>query len=131
MARTPLLNISELITDPDFCQDFAIIRKAGNWDNGRFITTETTINSYGIIDPQATEEMQFNPDGVLLHGLIKVYTHMNLYTTRKATQTVEGYISDRIVWQDSNYIVLNEDNYSDYGYRAYTCQLEEASGVSS
>lgn len=132
MSRTPLLNIGELITDPDFCQDLQVIRRTGVWSNGRFITKDETIDTYGIIDPQVTEEMQFNPDGVLIRGLIKVYTHMNLYTTRKAaTQTSDGYISDIVKWQESNYIVLSEDNYLDYGYRAYTCQLEEASGVAS
>lgn len=137
MARTPLLNVGELITDPDFCQDFTVIRKAGSWNEGRFETTETTIDSYGIIDPQTTTEVQFNPDGALIHGIIKVYTHMPLYTTRKFTpiigdtSTVQGYISDRINWSGHYYIVLEEDNYKDYGYRGYTCQLEEASGATS
>jgi len=133
MSRTPLLNIAELITDPDFCQDFTIIRRTGVWQNARFITTDEEIPCYGIIDPKATEEMQFNPDGVLIRGLIKVYTHMNLYTTHKSSSeaSLDGYISDMVVWQGKNYIVLDEDNYSDYGYRAFTCQLEEASGGSS
>lgn len=133
MSRTPLLNIAELIIDPDFCQDFKVTRRTGSWSNGRFVTEDSELDCYGIIDPHTTEEMQFNPDGVLIRGLIKVYTHMNLYTTHKSPSEVdtEGYISDLVVWQGKNYIVLNEDNYSDYGYHGYTCQLEEATGGSS
>lgn len=129
---TPFLNIGELITDPDFCQNFVIIRRRGTWNLGRFITTEEKICTYGIIDPQSTNEMQFNPDGVLIRGLIKVYTHMELYTTHK-TNTVDGseenYNSDILVWDNHQYLILDEDNYKDYGYRAYTCQIRDASGA--
>lgn len=130
MSRTPLLNISELIVDPDFCQDFKVLRREGTWNLGRFTTTETEIDTYGIIDPQPTKEMQFNPDGVLLKGIIKVYTHLELYTTQKINnEDGKSYNSDLVVWHGNHYIVIDEDNYADYGYRAYTCQLKDAAGV--
>lgn len=131
MSKEPLLNIGELIEDPDFCQDFQIIRRIGNWNLGRFITTEEVIDTYGIIDPGSTNQMQFNPDGVLIKGIIKVYTHMELYTTHKkiVDGQEENYNSDILLWDDHRYLILDEDNYKDYGYRSYTCQIEDASGV--
>ena len=131
MSREPLLNVGELIEDPDFCQDFKVIRRSGSWNLGRFVTTEQVIDTYGIIDPQATNQMQFNPDGVLIKGIIKVYTHMELYTTHKkiVDGQEENYNSDIILWDNHRYLVLDEDNYKDYGYRSYTCQIEDASGV--
>ena len=125
----PLLNIEELITDPDFCQSFKVLRREGTWNKGRFNTTETEIDTYGVIDPQPTKEMQFDPNGVLLKGIIKVYTHLELYTTQKNNSDGKSYNSDIVIWQGNHYIVLEEDNYSDYGYRAYTCQLKDAAGV--
>ena len=53
----PLLNVGELITDPDFCQNFQIKRREGTWNKGRFETTEEVIDTYGIIDPQTTKEL--------------------------------------------------------------------------
>lgn len=131
MSKEPLLNIGELIEDPDFCQDFQIIRRIGNWNLGRFITTEEVIDTYGIIDPGSTNQMQFNPDGVLIKGIIKVYTHMELYTTHKkiVDGQEENYNSDILLWDNHRYLILDEDNYKDYGYRSYTCQIEDASGV--
>lgn len=129
MTRQPLLNIAELIDDPDFCQDFKVIRRLGSWDLGRFVTTEETLDTFGIIDPEPFKEMQFDPNGVLLTGIIKVYTYTPLYTTQKNKTNSQEYNSDLIVWQDNHYLVLDETNYSDYGYRAYTCQLKEADGI--
>ena len=128
MSRSPLLNVGELIEDPDFCQDFKVIRRKGSWVLGRFSTTEQVINTYGIIDPQETNQMQFNPDGVLIKGIIKVYTHMELYTTHKKSEE-NNYNSDIIIWDNHRYLVLDEGNYKDYGYRGYTCQIEDASGA--
>lgn len=131
MSKEPLLNIGELIEDPDFCQDFKIIRRIGSWNLGRFVTTEQVIDTYGIIDPGSTNQMQFNPDGVLIKGIIKVYTHMELYTTHKkiVDGQEENYNSDILLWDNHRYLILDEDNYKDYGYRSYTCQIEDASGV--
>lgn len=140
MTITPLLNVGELIEDPDFCQSFKVLRRKGTWNLGRFTTTETEINTYGIIDPQATNQMQFNPDGVLIKGLIKVYTHTELYTTHKrvvesnnnsgaTVYTEENYNSDILIWDNHRYLILDEENYKDYGYRGYTCQIEDASGA--
>lgn len=126
---SPLLNISELIGDPDFCQSFKVLRREGTWDKGRFNTMEVEIDTYGVIDPQPTKEMQFDPNGVLLKGIIKVYTHLELYITQKNNSDGKSYNSDIVIWQNNHYIVLDEDNYSDYEYRAYTCQLKDAAGV--
>lgn len=127
--RRPLLNIAELIEDPDFCQTFKVIRREGLWELGRFKTTDHKFCCYGVIDPQPTKEMQFNPDGVLIRGTIKLYTHKELYITQRANNLDKNYNSDIIVWQGNQYIIVDEDNYSDFGYHAYTCQLKDAANV--
>lgn len=128
MTGSPLLDVGELIDDPDFCQDFKVIRRIGTWNQGRMTTVDQEFSCYGIIDPQETNQMQFNPDGVLIKGLIKVYTYKELYTTHTQTNE-ENYISDIVLWDNHEYLVLDEANYKDYGYRAYTCQIKDASGA--
>lgn len=129
----PLLNVGELIDDPDFCQDFTITRRSGEWVNGRFIPVEETIQSYGIIDPQDTSELDFtNPDGSLIRGRIKVYTHTKMYVTHLANNPQESnYISDEVTWKGSQYSVILDNDYSDYGYYSYVCQLKDATGGSN
>ena len=125
----PLLNIGELISDPDFCQSFTVTRRSGEWSNARFIPVETEFLSYGIIDPQDTSELDVNPDGSMVRGRINIYTHTQLFVTILDVPTSSNnYISDEITWQGNKYTVMLDNNYSDYGYYMYTCQLKDASG---
>lgn len=125
----PLLNIGELIDDPDFNQDFQITRRSGNWENGRFIPVDEVIDTYGIIDPQDTSELDLAPDGSMIRGRIKVYTHLKMYVTILDAPS-GSYISDEVIWQGNKYNVIMDSNYSDYGYYEYVCQLKDASGGS-
>lgn len=122
------LNVGELIDDPDFNQDFTITRRSGSWDNARFEVTETTINTYGIIDPHSTSELELDANGSLIQGRLTVYTHTPMYVTILNPSGQSGYISDEITWQGNQYTVISDENYSDYGYYAYTCQLKDAAG---
>ena len=125
----PRLNVGELIEDPDFNQDYTITRRSGEWTMGRYTTTESTITTYGIIDPKSTSELDVNnPDGSLVHGIITVYTHTPMYITVLNPTSESGYISDEVTWQGTKYIVIDGENYSDYGYYGYTCQLKDAAG---
>lgn len=123
-----LINVGELIDDPDFAQSFTITRRSGTWENGRFIPVETTIEASGIISPQDTSELDLAPDGSMIRGRIKVWTHTQLYITIQDTPTGESYISDEVNWQGNQYLVILDNNYSDYGYYSYICQLKDASG---
>lgn len=126
----PRLNVKELISDPDFCQNFSVTRRSGSWNNyGKFIPTNTTFETFGIIDPQDTSETDLsNPDGTLIQGRIKVYTYSKLYLTVLSTSGTEQYISDEVTWQGNQYIVILDNNYSDYGYYSYVCQLKDSAG---
>lgn len=123
-----LINVGELIDDPDFAQAFTITRRSGNWENGRFIPVETTIQASGIISPKDTSELDLAPDGSMIRGRIKVWTHTQLYITIQDTPAGESYISDEVNWQGNQYLVILDNNYSDYGYYSYICQLKDASG---
>lgn len=126
----PLINIQELITDPDFCQTFTVTRRSGTWENGRFIPVEQEFSSYGVIEPQDTSELDItNPDGSLIQGRIKVYAHDQLYVTiLNDNPDNSGYISDEITWQNNKYAIILDNNYSDYGYHEYVAQLKDAAG---
>lgn len=126
----PRLNVKELISDPDFCQSFSVTRRSGSWNNyGKFIPINNTFETFGIIDPQDTSETDLsNPDGTLIQGRIKIYTYSRLYLTVLSTTGNEQYISDEVTWQGNQYIVILDNNYSDYGYYSYVCQLKDSAG---
>lgn len=126
----PNLSVGELVGDPDFCQNFIVTRRTGTWNEyGKFIITESTFNSSGIIDPQDTSELDItNPDGSLIQGRIKVYTYSKLFVTVLTSPGNTHFISDEITWQGNQYTIIMDNNYSDYGYYSYVAQLKDAAG---
>lgn len=127
----PNLNVGELIYDPDFSQDFKVIRRSGNWVNGIFTFEETTMNLQGIIDPETTEDLDISdPTGSRVSGGIRVYTDARLYPTLKTLNGTNN-ISDEVLWDNNLYTVGQDYRYHDYGYYKYTCQLKDEAGDSN
>lgn len=112
-----MLNVSELINDPDFCQTFTVTRNTGDFTDGYFVTTPSAITMTGVIQPLNTEETNQLPEGDRLSGAIKVYTLERVYLTH-ITQPADntGYIADEITWKGEKYKVIQSQNYLDYGY---------------
>ena len=71
----PLVNVSEVISDPDFNQGFTVYRKAGTWTNGRFVITETHFDANGIIISQSNEELDITAQGALISSQISIWTY--------------------------------------------------------
>lgn len=111
----PNLQITELITDPDFCQSFTITRLTGSVVKGDFITTPETFETTGIIRPANTNDIQMVPEGDRVTGMVTVYTSNQLYVTRRNGSNAPG-LSDEITWQGEQYKIIQTANYSDYGY---------------
>lgn len=113
-----MIDVCELIDDPDFCQDFTVIRSTGSWVNGDFVvTTPSTLTMTGVIEPMNTRDMQQLPEGDRITGALNVYTTEPLYTTRLNQSTGNsGGLSDEVVWGGENYKIIQVQNFSDYGY---------------
>jgi len=113
-----MINVSELITDPDFAQSFSVIRSAGNWADGDFVATTETLSMTGSIQPMNSKEMEQWPEGDRLKGLCKVYTLEQLHTTSvdSTTYGADGMLSDELSWQGQRWKILQSNDYSDFGY---------------
>lgn len=112
-----MINISELIQDPDFQQNFNVQRTIGDWVTGRFITTPTLIPFSGVIEPLNTRDMQQVPEGDTITGAINVYTNAPIYTTKLLLESgADGMLADEMIWQGERYKILTVQNYSDWGY---------------
>lgn len=112
-----MIDVSELLTDPDFCQPGAITitRLEGRNVDGYFQTTPSSFETIGIIRPASTEDIKMLPEGDRVEGMIIIYTSVQLFGTRKA-QPNAGGLSDEVTWQGENYKVVQAANYSQFGY---------------
>jgi hypothetical protein len=106
-----MIDVSELIQDPDFADTYTVIRRTGQWVKGRFVTGEPqTLNHYGAVQPASVREIQQLEIGDHEHGVMKFFTRQpnDIYITREINE-VGGeaiQISDEIEFRGSLYKVL-------------------------
>jgi len=115
-----MINVSEVITDPDFAQSFLVHRRTGKWVNGRWQENMTDITLLGVItvaDPKTLEQL---PEGDRVIGLMCFYATVPIFTTN------EQGTSDQIEWRGERYRVKQVFPYGDYGY--YKAVAERMAG---
>lgn len=112
-----MIDISELINDPDFSQDFLITRSVGSWVDDQFITAPQSIKISGIIQPINTTSEKVTPNGSQIEGAIRIWTDRQMYTTKLQQGLADfNQISDEITWQDQQWKVTNTWEWQDNGY---------------
>ncbi|MBG9773565.1 hypothetical protein [Brevibacillus laterosporus] len=105
-----MINVSEVITDPDFAQSFVVHRKSNTWAGGRSVPSEIPINMTGIVTVADAKTLEQLPEGDRVTGLMCFYSIQELFTTR------EQGTSDQIEWRKELYRVKQVFPYGDYGY---------------
>lgn len=118
-----MINVSELINDPDFTQTGGVNirrRKTSVVDFEQSIE-ESEFNVIGIItianDLSAELGDYFDEDS----EYINVFTYMPLFTTglgdgKNGANVGQGYLSDIVLWKGKEYKVIKVKNDSEYGF---------------
>ena len=118
-----MINVSELINDPDFTQPGGVNvrrRKTSVADFEQSIE-ESEFNVIGIItianDLSAELGDYFDEDS----EYINVFTYMPLFTTglgdgKNGANVGQGYLSDIVLWKGKEYKVIKVKNDSEYGF---------------
>lgn len=119
-----MINVSDVITDPDFAQPFTVYRSSG----GQFISggwsegTPEQISLKGIVTVGSEKDLQQVPEGDRVEGAMLFYAIQELLTSHKDPGT-----SDQILWNGDFYRVQKVWNYGKYGYwKAYGVRMEGA-----
>lgn len=124
----PLVDVSEVISDSDFNQEFKVYRKQGTWNNGRFVITETSFTTNGVIISQSNEELDLTPQGSLISSKLSIWTYELLYVTSQEGTPQEGdFLSDEVEFYGQRYLIQAARNLKDYGYYKYELVLKVAS----
>lgn len=118
-----MINVSELINDPDFTQPDGvnIRRRKTSVVDFEQIIEESEFNVIGIItianDLSAELGDYFDEDS----EYINVFTYMPLFTTglgdgKNGANVGQGYLSDIVLWKGKEYKVIKVKNDSEYGF---------------
>lgn len=109
-----MIDLSELVDDPDFAQEFTLLRSTGNFVDGRWVENpKTTVVMTGVITPMSARELQQMPEADRVIGSINIYTLQPLYTT---TGGSPQRTSDQILWKGHYYKLFQINDYSDFGF---------------
>lgn len=111
-----MIDVSELVHDPDFCQNFTVYRQTGAFGAGGFIVgTETEISFEGVITVASEKDLQQVPEGDRVEGAMMFYTTEQIFITY-ADDSGNSGTSDQILWNGNRYKVVRVWPYGDYGY---------------
>lgn len=105
-----MINIAEIIHDPDFCQPYTLYRKTTVFVGGRPKTSEKAIPRSGVIVAANTKDLLQVPEGDRSKGIMAVYDTEPLLVTN------ETGTSDEFLWQGERYRLFQVWPYKDYGY---------------
>lgn len=126
-----MIDVSELITDPDFACKYKVYRRKGFWNKGRFEVTEPEVlEFYGAVQPASVREIQQLHFGDHEHGIMKFFTRKpnDLYITREISDNediADAVVSDEIEFDGRLYKVLQVMPWHHGGWcRAYASLKE-------
>lgn len=118
-----LIQVSEVVNDPDMAQPFTILRSTGAWLNGVWQSTAAELSGYGVIADPTDRELQMIPEGDLVEGAKVFWSALPIYGTHATEGT--GGSSDILIWRGLNFRVVNVQQFQDYGfYRAIATRMK-------
>jgi hypothetical protein len=106
-----LLDVSELLIDPDFTDPLTLIRRSSTVNSfGEQVLVETPVLINAVVESGKQDVLLRMPDGTRLTDLITVYYQGVLESERPG-----GY-ADVILWRGNRYVVKDvPQQYSNYG----------------
>jgi galactose-6-phosphate isomerase len=107
----PLLDVSELVVDPDFCETNLYCNRLKQvvGENGLAVNTPTKVRFTGVVTQVSGAELERNAVGELITGSILICTRFRL------TDGKIGITADIIDFGPRSYTVVNVYNYSRFG----------------
>lgn len=109
-----MIDVSELLADPDFCEAFTIMRSTGgSFGPSGWMDNTTAVPSYGSIQPASDKDLRMVPEGDRVSGSLAIYSQQELFVTHNDPQPG---ISDIVICRGENYRVQAVKPWVDFGY---------------
>jgi MFS superfamily sulfate permease-like transporter len=123
----PLLDVSEILSDPDFADVVAVTRSAETVDShGRAqAATQTFANITAVVTAGQGDALKYLPEGAHIEGAILVHTTFRLVSESDTTQP------DTVTWQGRDYVVTMLNDWSTFGagFMIGVCTLKNLAGA--
>ncbi|HET6804880.1 MAG TPA: hypothetical protein VFH59_05485 [Frateuria sp.] len=107
----PLLDVSEVLLDPDFADSLVCTRQSQTVGNdGMAVNTTTDTDFVGVVTAASGNNLVRTPEGAYTKGDICIITTYRL----RASATGDG-MADVVTWNGTRYTVTQVNDYSRYG----------------
>lgn len=119
-----LIDVSELMLDPDFVMTFTIYRRMASVNSyGENVVSESSVSSVGSIQAATAETAKRLPNGVQLSKFKTIFTKAVIQADSA------GQYMDQIEWKSQRYNVFQVTPWEDFGAGWYMvdCELQKAS----
>lgn len=120
-----MINVGELIYDPDFCQTITVKRTKCSIVNHRASYVESTFQVTAVVTIADVKTLEMLPEADKLSGAINVFTENELYVTSNREES--AYISDIVYFEGKTFKVANTLGDMQYGFCRSVCVLIERS----
>jgi len=119
-----VIDVSELIEDPDFASVYTVLRRTGQWNNARFTVSDPVrLSFYGAVQPATVKEIEQLDIGDDEKGVMKFFCRQpnDIFITDNFDENnVNVQISDEIEFRGQLYKVLQVSPWQHGGWtRAY------------
>jgi hypothetical protein len=124
----PLLDVSEILFDPDFADSLVCARNTQTVDDGGLATdTQTQTPFVGVVTNDQGDILRRFPEGSYVTGSIMVHSRFPL------TAGKDGIDADQVMWKGDWYTVFNISDWTTYGagFTAALCTPVKLSGGAS
>lgn len=105
-----LVDVSDLIEDPDFASEYTVVRRTGKWNDGRFeVSDPERLSYYGAVQPATTRDLAQLSIGDEENGVMKFFSRApkDIYLTHSFDESGESaQVSDEIEFRGYIYKVL-------------------------
>ena len=120
-----LIDVSEIITDPDFQDSVTLIRRTSVINSsGRNVLAESSSTVKMIVQPAKPDDLKRLPDSVRRQDAINVWYRGTL------SSDAGGVYPDIVVWNSKRFQVYTADPFGNWangtGYTEAICALIEA-----
>ena len=118
-----MINVSDILLDPDICQSFTVYRSSGKFGEGGWKeNAPQTLTLQGVVYPSTAKELQQVPEGDRVQGMMTFVSPSQMFATHLSG---EPGTSDQPEWNGERYRVVQLLPYSDYGaYVAIAARME-------
>jgi hypothetical protein len=112
-----MIDVSELIVDPDLSQSYIVYRKGGYWLNFKFVEGDQPLPFFGVITAANYREINTLPEGDRVSGIMVFYTTADNPFLLARSKTGDLGTSDQPYWRGDRYKVIKLFLFDDYGYQ--------------